>query len=356
MNILIINPGKEYGGAEIYTQHLVVELQKRGHSVYLALNGNGEMAKRFDSANILFLGCNYKSIINDCYKIKKYTYKNKIDMIHCNGKNAMMLALPVLSCPKVAVIHGDILMDYKNKRYLKYMHFIMELFLVRLYKTVVAVSEPLQKLLSLRYCKKIFYVNNGIEYINYKDYADPYDKTLKICSVGRLTEIKNYDVILDAFLILKEKGMNHIKCDIFGDGEKKESLQKKIEIMDLKNVKLCGFKSNVRDRLNEYNVYIQPSIYESFGLAALEAYNAGCYVVANKVGGLEYIVNKIGHGCLLSECTKDEIARILQDLDANRKVLEKDKASYDDMKIFTSSYFVEEMENVYRKALKCISI
>ena len=294
MNILIINSGKEYGGAEIYTQQLLEGLQKKGHSVYLAINRYGKMRKRYKTSTVLLLECNFRKSIIDYIRIRKFIIDNKIEIIHCNGKNAMLLALFIRKCGKIGVLHGDILVDYHSAHVKKYVHLLLEYIVIKLYRNVVAVSEPLKKLLSKRYNKEIFFVNNAIDYIEYNEYADIYNKCLNVCSIGRLNPIKNFDILIQSFQILKKQGITNIRCDIYGEGEDRERLQAMIDLYGLKNVRLCGFKSDVRNRLNNYHVYIQPSAYESFGLATLEAYNAGCYVIANKIGGLEYIVDKMG--------------------------------------------------------------
>ena len=90
---------------------------------------------------------------------------------------------------------------------------------------------------------------------------------------------------------------------------------------------MCGFDDDVRKKLNKYQLYIQPSYYESFCLAVAEAFNAGCYVIASDIGGMKEIVNYVGNGKLFKIGNYIELAYIIKSCYENRNIIRKNRKS-----------------------------
>ena len=110
---------------------------------------------------------------------------------------------------------------------------------------------------------------------------------LKICCAAQVRSLKGIDVLLKALKLLKDAEVE-FQCDIYGKGAGKYFNQciEYLERANLQENVTFLFSDQLYLRLKEYNVYVQPSRSESFGLAALEAYAAGCNLVLSNVGGL----------------------------------------------------------------------
>lgn len=101
--------------------------------------------------------------------------------------------------------------------------------------------------------------------------------------VGRLSEPKNYAMVLDVAERLQDI---NIRFDIAGDGELYDILQKEISERDIQNVTLHGFVEDIPSFLIELDIYFQPSRWEGLCITVLEAMAAGLPIVGSDVGGI----------------------------------------------------------------------
>ena len=119
----------------------------------------------------------------------------------------------------------------------------------------------------------------------------PVDRKI-LLSVGNLVEVKGHTYLIDAMSeVVRER--RDVLCLIVGRGELKRRLEKKISSLGLEQyVRLVGGKphSEIPLWMNASNVFVLPSLRESFGIVQVEAMACGKPVVATKNGGSEEIV------------------------------------------------------------------
>jgi glycosyltransferase involved in cell wall biosynthesis len=122
----------------------------------------------------------------------------------------------------------------------------------------------------------------------------PNDERL-ICYVGRLVYEKGAQTLLAALPQVRERIAN-VKLVIAGTGPMAEQLQHQVAANGLADhVVFAGYISDA-ERNEVYaaaDAAVFPSLYEPFGIVALEAMSFGCPVVVSKTGGLAEIVE--GH-------------------------------------------------------------
>ncbi len=109
--------------------------------------------------------------------------------------------------------------------------------------------------------------------------------------VGRITPEKGVQALLQALPLLRQKYPN-VRLLIAGkNSERMQTLVDELRIGEM--VELLGFiDGETRNCLyNGVDVAIFPSLYEPFGIVALEAMAAGCNVIASDVGGLSEVVH-----------------------------------------------------------------
>ncbi len=154
--------------------------------------------------------------------------------------------------------------------------------------------------------------------------------------LGRLSWEKGFDTAIDAFYRLKKEGSNATLL-IGGSGPERARFNEQVIRLGLENdVEFIG--ELLRDReaiyqtINRATVVLMPSLFEAFGLVALEAMQMGRPVIASEVGGLPEIVAHQKRGLLVPlpslpikmEGTKEgKWSPIFREKEAEKRVLIK---------------------------------
>jgi N-acetyl-alpha-D-glucosaminyl L-malate synthase BshA len=100
------------------------------------------------------------------------------------------------------------------------------------------------------------------------------------------------------------------KLLLVGDGPERpmaEDLCRQLELCD--DVRMLGKQQDMEDIFAVSDLFLLPSEYESFGLAALEAMAAGVPVVASEVGGLPEIITQGVNGYMGPVGDVDDMGR-----------------------------------------------
>lgn len=98
------------------------------------------------------------------------------------------------------------------------------------------------------------------------------NKKLKLLFIGRLTEQKGLDVLLEALQRLKKNVKENIQFDIYGSGDLEHKIYDIINRTDLYNfVAIYPWTNNILDLLNSYDFFIFPSKSEGLSFMLLEA-------------------------------------------------------------------------------------
>ena len=109
--------------------------------------------------------------------------------------------------------------------------------------------------------------------------------------IGRITPEKGVQVLLQALPSIREKYPN---VRLLVAGRNSEQMQPLVDELGIgEAVELLGFiDSETRECLyRSVDAAVFPSLYEPFGIVALEAMAAGCNVIASDAGGLNEVVD-----------------------------------------------------------------
>ena len=156
------------------------------------------------------------------------------------------------------------------------------------YKIVTSTKESL----NIK-SDKIIEVGHGIDTEKFKTQRD-WDKKyllkeLRILSVGRISQIKNYETLIKAISILRDKGLNFF-VKIVGrpvmpyDFEYFEKLKKLVEEKKLiNNIEFTGFVpySHIADYYKETDIFINLAPTGGIDKVVLEAMASGCIVLTS---------------------------------------------------------------------------
>lgn len=322
-NILMIDLGKQYGGAEKYIESVRETMADQCCFHVLVRKKSVFYSKMADEKinNICSISFEIKNIIKDLTKVKKYIKKNNIEVIHAHGINSEVFSVLLKNFVKnkkiifVSTVHGIAEMDRMNESILKQKLFsFLQVFALKKFDSIIAVSYSIKDNLIAKKVNsnKIHVIYHFIDSakIN-RDYVQ--HDTLKVCSVGRLEKVKNNELAIKAIANVSKK--NKIKFDIYGVGSLKQELIVLINELGMeKIVTLKGYRNNIEEVYYDYDILVQTSFYESFGLTVIEAMKCGLPVVCSKVGGMAEIVEQGRTGFLFENNNGSQLIDILENI------------------------------------------
>ncbi|MBS0894954.1 glycosyltransferase family 4 protein [Tatumella sp. JGM130] len=108
-----------------------------------------------------------------------------------------------------------------------------------------------------------------------------YAREKSVLAVGRLTEQKNFKVLIKMWASLPEEIKSHWVLKIAGDGELKEDLQNQISYHDLEGkVILLGNVNDIIDEYKKASFLCMTSLYEGLPMTLIEAKDFGLPVIS----------------------------------------------------------------------------
>ena len=199
-----------------------------------------------------------------------------------------------------------------------------EIYIFRDADQIIAVSNHEKKLiLSETYrsiesiVNKVTVIPNGINPEEYKGGTKSIaGKTrFTILCVGRITRQKGIAYLVEAIGILRSRGIG-VSANVIGLAQEEDVYAELIRLRSESGfadaVTFTGTDSvfgpdEIRREYEQADVYVQPSLEESFGMAVLEALASGCPVVASAVGAIPELLEG-GVGVVVSPRNAEAIA------------------------------------------------
>lgn len=363
-NIMIINLGRQYGGAEKVTEDIVFNINKKKYNVFLVCVKNSrfynEIINKADNTfTVLTLPYRKTSVLKYFIKTIKYINLNDIKLIHAHGTFSSVVGTICGKIKKIKVIttiHGRADFD-RNHSFRAKIYKAVEVFLHKYNQYYLTVSEDLKKYMWVNGLSpdKILVMHNGISSItrthdgfNYKEKFFKKDDFM-IASIGRLTKVKGHIYLLEALKKLKALNVD-IKCLIVGEGELQQYINEKVQEFNLKdNVKLIGFVDNIDDVIMCSDAVVLTSLMEGLPLTILEAFRNSAIVLAPAVGGIPEVITNEVNGLMYNSLYNDEIVYKLIKIKYREFDLEtiKKNAVKSFYENWTIEKFIENTEKVY---------
>lgn len=271
------------------TQTMLVDIaneqvkQAEVHIVIINQSYNLELIAKIDKrVNIHFVirKIGSKSPI-PIIKLNLLLFKIGADILHCHNHNIAPLLLPVYYKKLVLTIH-DV---GESVKYLK------------LYRKLFAISQIVKEDIYKRSNLPAVLVYNGIcanllqqkNIYTFKDF-------FKVIIISRLDHLKKgQHLAIEALHLLDEEGIRNIHLDLIGYGISEQYLRDltvKYNLTD--RVFFLGMldRDNIYAHLHDYDLLLQPSLYEGFGLTVAEGMAAKVPVLVSDTDGpIEIIEN-----------------------------------------------------------------
>ena len=171
------------------------------------------------------------------------------------------------------------------------------------------------------------------------------DKTV-ICSCGRLSPVKGFDMAVNAAKALKESGIDFVWYFV-GDGPERSKLEKLISDYSLNdNVIITGMQKNPYPYMAACDIYVQPSYEEAMPVTILEAHRLNKPVISTAtVGGCKLVED--GKNGIVCDVSPEAIAESVINLINNKDL-------YDNIiNILNSTDYSHEFEK-YKEQWKAL--
>lgn len=219
---------------------------------------------------------------------------------------------------------------------------------------IVAVSDEIENEMLRQFPSrkdKIIQVTNGVDTERFsphresmnvidikKAYNIPHDKRV-IGTVGRLEEVKNYEMLIRSFARLYDMGPKNIHLVFIGDGYERKKLERLAGDLDLsEHVSFLGVQTDMKSLLSIVDIFALSSLTEGTSVALLEAQSCGIPAVVTRVGGNDRVIKEGINGYLCELHNVDEMADKMYAILSNSTLM-------DDMRINARSV-VEERFNI----------
>ncbi len=378
MRILLLNP--EFppvgGGAGRATYNIGRELAKLGHEVDILTGGTGKFREleKTEGINVYRAGMKRKGIhdsgslgmalyvFNGFLKYRKLLKEKEYDAVHA------FFSVPTGIIPwlgkklygknYIVSLRGSDVPGYDKSGY-GLQHGILRPVNRGVWKEaseVVALSRGLEKLAE-EFVPEIDYavIGNGIDSKKFRPLKKVHSKNFRLVCTTRLTKRKGIEYLLEAVKMLQEKGLENIRLDIYGEGAHKKELESFSAKLGLRNA--VFFRGYIKgeglpEAYREADVFVLPSLAESFGLVFAESMACGLPIVASNAMGIPETVENNVNGLLVEPENSGELADALQRMaedtgmrekmgkENRKKAVEKltwKKVALDYLKIYESS-------------------
>lgn len=141
----------------------------------------------------------------------------------------------------------------------------------------------------------------------------PFRKPIILGSLGRIFSEKNFDKVLHAMAILRERGIES-RYIIGGVGPQELSLKNLAKTLNLeKDFQILGWVNDKKDFFSSIDIFILPSAYETFGIVLLEAMLYSTPIITSNSWGPNEIISDGIDGLKVSRDNENLVPQLLAD-------------------------------------------
>ena len=276
------------------------------------------VAKDVKATRIAGLGRSVSLIadLNAFFGLVSLIRKYKPDVIHTHTAKAGVLGraaslLAGRGTVRVHTFHGHLLHGYFNKIATQAVILIEKFFATRTKALIAIGSKVKDELIAAGIGKagkyRVFFPGlptpKAISQADAQAALGISTQTLYITFVGRLTQIKRPDRLLDVANECKKRGLD-LRFLVAGEGELFESSKARAEREQL-NVTFLGWRSDISQIFAASDIAILTSDNEGIPLTLIQAAQAGLPIVATNVGSISDIVINESTGYLTASNASD---------------------------------------------------
>ncbi|MGQ9618198.1 MAG: glycosyltransferase [Candidatus Aminicenantia bacterium] len=297
INLKVLHITKLYspwvGGVERNVQELVEAIRDKVKAQVLCCEFRGKTKKeKINGVKVLracSLGLLLSTPISPCFSFHFRELSKKVDLLHYHMLFPLAELMEIIANPqkkKIATLHYD---RVKRNYLMKIYEPILHLFLKRMDKIIVPSKVFLESKLLNVFKKKVEVIPFGIDLRKFE--LNPQKEKL----AKEIKQRYRFPIILFVGNLLPYKGLKYLieameringNLLIIGDGFLKNELKKLVaEKRVEEKVHFLGRKdySELVSYYHACDIFVLPSLYESFGLVQLEAMACGKPVINTNI-------------------------------------------------------------------------
>ena len=234
-------------------------------------------------------------------KINYILWKQKPDIVHCHNHN--MIKLLHLNLKYFLTIHaiGVPTVNFKH------------------FDKLFAISHAVKKDVENRSRFSPCVIENGINLDHVESKTNYTFDTFRIIQVSRLAhKDKGQDILLEALRkIIQKRNQINISVDFVGEGSSEQYLKSLVKEYNLENrVNFLGTKDRkwIYQNLKNYDLLIQPSVFEGFGLTIPEAMAAKLPLLVSDIDAIMEIIENGKFGNYFRSEDSDHCAEMISNI------------------------------------------
>ena len=344
-----------FGGIEKYVIDIVNNLNQQKFSSYiLCLSQHGPIIKYLENkkVNVFIMDKKTGNDFTLPKRIAKIIKNEGIDIIHANNWGTFgesVIAKKFSGSSKIIYVqHGmeqnDIEFSSYHKRQLRNR---FRRFFSQFVDQIVTVSAAGERFISNEWKvprRNIKLIYNGVkipDLLRIKELRNKkrselglLENDFVIGSVGRLSRVKNYSCLINAFSCIANQ-IDNAKLVLVGDGPQNNFLRSLAKDLNIQpKVRFMGNRTDIIPFLSAMDVFSLSSVSEGISLSILEAMATKLPIAVTNVGGNREIIKNGKTGILVesgdSKALANEIIRLYKNPEerikigiAARKLIEK---------------------------------
>lgn len=356
--ILFIITKSNFGGAQRYVFELATRLKKDGHTVAVALGGNGALKTKLEEEGVDVFSItgaqrdiSITKEIQVLWNIFSIIRRYKPTIVHLNspkigglGAVAARVAYFLNRTKSGKIIYTNHGWPFNEPRP-EWQQIIIRIFswlTVFLGGTTIVLGETERNdVRSWPFVQnKFVIIPNGVSTFNVIDKktslsrlagekkAEEWiaEKRLIIGTISELHKNKGLTFALEGLnSYIEQYPTQKIAYVIIGEGEERtelESIIKKLSHLHPEHVVLAGQIPEAREYVGAFDLFLLSSVKEGLPFALLEAGSAGVPVISTSVGGIPEVIQNLENGILIAPRRPQEIKNALVYLNEHPEVLD----------------------------------
>lgn len=264
----------------------------------------------------------FQFVLRACYKTRKLLDDEEFDLVHAwTGFPCGVVARQTGSRYIVTLRGGDV--PGFDTRFKFFYPFLKPLICNIWHNSerVIPNSIGLKQLAQETSDIEMKVIPNGVDTKKFyckTSYKNNYNQ-LRVVTVCRLSSMKRVSDIIHAV-----KALRDVQLDIIGSGDMRNELKKLVQELDLESqVHFHGHINHEKlpKYLNDYDIFILPSLNEGMSNAILEAMASGLPIITTNVGGSKELIRD--NGFIVGTKNPKDIRSSIEKYFNNPSLLEK---------------------------------
>lgn len=299
----------EIGGLERVVVTLANRIDPALYESYICcITRAGELSTYLDDpGRLTVIGHTGRVNVSSLWDVYRAVQSNVVDLIHSHNFPGMLYGFPASRLGRIPIVHTQ------HGRTLREESFLLntvEKVLSRSVTRYVCVSGRLREEVRSGIGVdegRLAVIYNGIDVAESDRMRVAAPGGGVIGSVGRLTPIKNYELLVRAFGLIHERFPTW-RLELVGGGERYDGIARLAEELSVSgSTVMHGYRLDVERYLGAFDIFVLPSFSEGHSISLLEALSLGKVCIVSRVGGNPEIIEDGVNGFLFDPRSVDEL-------------------------------------------------